>query len=62
MPGRRRQAEDREVVAANTSRLKGDFEITASDEILKADQPTEGYGVGVSMFVAIEPGGLDGRR
>ena len=45
-------------VAANFQ-IKGDFEITASYEILKADQPTEGYGVGVSLFVAIEPEALD---
>jgi predicted RNA-binding Zn-ribbon protein involved in translation (DUF1610 family) len=35
--------------------IKGDFEITASYEILKAEKPTDGYGVGVSMFVAINP-------
>ncbi len=35
--------------------IKGDFEITASYEILKAEQPTEGYGVGGSIYVAIDP-------
>lgn len=39
--------------------IKGDFEITASYEILKAEQPSEGYGVGVSMYVAIEPRTMD---
>lgn len=39
--------------------IKGDFEITASYEILKADVPTEGYGVGVSIFAAIEPEALN---
>src|SRR5262245_24398374 len=36
-------------------KIKGDFEITTSYEIIKADKPDEGYGVGVSMFVAIDP-------
>jgi predicted RNA-binding Zn-ribbon protein involved in translation (DUF1610 family) len=35
--------------------IKGDFQITGSFEILKAEQPTEGYGVGVSLWVAIDP-------
>ena len=33
-------------------RIKGDFEITATYEILKGTQPTEGSGVGVELFVA----------
>ena len=45
-------------VAANF-KIKGDFEITASYEVLKAEKPTEGYGVGVSLFVAIDPDALD---
>jgi hypothetical protein len=32
--------------------LVGDFEITASYEILDADQPTSGFGVGVNLLVA----------
>ena len=31
--------------------IKGDFEITAAYEILHADQPTDGWGVGATMFV-----------
>jgi predicted RNA-binding Zn-ribbon protein involved in translation (DUF1610 family) len=34
--------------------VKGDFEITASFEILKAETPSEGYGVGVSIYAAID--------
>jgi WD40 repeat protein len=34
------------------SRLRGDFEITATYEILHADQPTQGHGVGVELFVS----------
>jgi hypothetical protein len=45
-------------VAANFQ-IKGDFEITTCYEILKADVPTEGYGVGVSIFAAIEPEALN---
>ncbi len=40
-------------IAANF-KIKGDFEIIASYEILKADKPTEGYGVGVILFAAID--------
>ena len=40
-------------VAANFQ-VKGDFQITASYEVLKAQQPTEGYGVGVSIYAAID--------
>jgi uncharacterized protein DUF1583 len=40
-------------VAANFQ-VKGDFQITASFEVLKAQQPTEGYGVGVSIYAAID--------
>lgn len=35
--------------------IHGDFEITGSYEILKADRPTNGYGVGVSLYAAIDP-------
>lgn len=35
--------------------LDGDFEITAAYEILHADQPTEGYGVGFELFVHTLP-------
>jgi Protein of unknown function (DUF1583) len=36
-------------------KIRGDFEITASYEILKADIPTKGYGVGVGIYAAINP-------
>lgn len=45
-------------IAANF-KIKGDFEITVSYEVLNAEQPSEGYGVGVSMFVAIVPETMD---
>jgi hypothetical protein len=45
-------------VAANFQ-IKGDFQITASFEVLKAEQPTEGYGVGVSLYAAIDPDAND---
>jgi hypothetical protein len=35
--------------------VRGDFEITYTYEILKADKPTEGYGAGVSLYAAINP-------
>jgi hypothetical protein len=35
--------------------VHGDFEITVAYEILTADQPTTGYGVGVSVYAAIDP-------
>jgi hypothetical protein len=44
---------------AGNFHIKGDFEITASYEILKAEKPSEGYGVGVSFFVAIDSGAMD---
>jgi DNA-directed RNA polymerase subunit RPC12/RpoP len=44
---------------AGNFRIKGDFEITASYEVLAAEKPTEGYGVGISLFVAIDPEALD---
>jgi serine/threonine protein kinase len=40
---------------ATNAEVHGDFEITGSFEILKADRPDVGYGVGVSLFVAIDP-------
>jgi serine/threonine protein kinase len=36
-------------------KVQGDFEITGTYEILKADRPKTGYGVGVSMYAAINP-------
>ncbi len=36
-------------------KIHGDFEITGSFEILKADRPSTGYGVGVSLYAAIDP-------
>jgi serine/threonine protein kinase len=35
--------------------IQGDFEITASYEILHVDRPTTGYGVGVSVYAALDP-------
>jgi len=35
--------------------LSGDFEITASYEVLSADQPTQGFGVGVNMTISPSP-------
>ncbi len=32
-------------------RLAGDFDVTAGFEILQADRPTEGYGLGFSLFL-----------
>jgi serine/threonine protein kinase len=40
---------------ATNAEVHGDFEITGSFTILKADRPAVGYGVGVSLFVAIDP-------
>ncbi|HEY7423475.1 MAG TPA: DUF1583 domain-containing protein, partial [Gemmataceae bacterium] len=34
--------------------IHGDFEITGSFEILKADRPSTGYGVGVGLYAAID--------
>ena len=50
---RRRKNPDR-VGVQLTERIKGDFEITTTYEILKGDQPTEGHGVGVELFVATD--------
>jgi hypothetical protein len=36
------------------SRLKGDFEITSSYEIIDAEQPTKGHGVGYEIFVEFD--------
>jgi hypothetical protein len=35
--------------------VRGDFDATFSFEVLKADQPNTGYGVGVSLYAAIDP-------
>ena len=46
---------------AATFRIRGDFVMTAAYEILKAEKPQKGpgvYGVGVSLFVAIDPGAM----
>ena len=34
--------------------VHGDFEITASYRLLKVDKPTNGYGAGVSLWIAME--------
>src|SRR5687768_10713742 len=37
--------------------IKGNFEITAAYEILHADQPTDGWGVGATLYLLVdEPG------
>jgi RNA polymerase sigma factor (sigma-70 family) len=36
-------------------RLAGDFDVTAGFEIVQADRPTEGYGVGFSLFLDTAP-------
>jgi hypothetical protein len=50
VPAKRKKT-DRVGIQFN-SRLRGNFEITASYEILQGEQPTEGHGVGVELFVA----------
>jgi hypothetical protein len=35
--------------------VRGDFEATLSYEIIRADRPTSGYGVGVTLYAAIDP-------
>jgi serine/threonine protein kinase/predicted RNA-binding Zn-ribbon protein involved in translation (DUF1610 family) len=35
--------------------VRGDFEATVSFEILKADKPDTGYGVGTSIYAALDP-------
>jgi serine/threonine protein kinase len=40
---------------ATNFQVHGDFEITVSYEILMADIPNSGYGVGVNLYVAINP-------
>src|SRR5262245_10004120 len=34
--------------------VKGNFEITAAYEILHADQPSEGWGVGVTLYIYVD--------
>jgi hypothetical protein len=36
------------------TRVKGDFEITSAFEILQAEQPTQGHGVGFSLLVEFD--------
>jgi hypothetical protein len=47
-----------QVGVVTTFPIKGNFEITAAYEILHADQPTEGWGVGATLYVHAddEPG------
>jgi hypothetical protein len=40
---------------ATNFKIHGDFEITGAYEILNVDRPAEGYGVGVSLYAAIDP-------
>jgi serine/threonine protein kinase len=42
------------------SPIKGDFEITAGYEILRADRPHTGYGVGFELFIVIATPAQDG--
>ncbi len=39
--------------------VHGDFEVTTAFEILRADQPTTGYGVGVGLYAPIDPNTRD---
>jgi serine/threonine protein kinase/predicted RNA-binding Zn-ribbon protein involved in translation (DUF1610 family) len=39
---------------ATDATIHGDFEITGSFEILKADRPQTGYGVGVGLYAAVD--------
>jgi hypothetical protein len=39
------------VVVGTRTGIQGDFEITATLEILKAEQPKDGFGVGASLFI-----------
>jgi hypothetical protein len=73
LTGQGHQRDDRGVrivLPANQGNLKhsgyratfpahGDFEVTASFEVLNADTPTTGYGVGVSIYAAIDPNAGD---
>jgi serine/threonine-protein kinase len=49
LPARRRHTD--RVGLVLPTRIKGDFEITTGYEILQADQPTEGHGVGFDVFI-----------
>jgi hypothetical protein len=40
-------------------KLAGDFEITTSYQILHADQPTKGHGVGFELYLASETEGYE---
>jgi serine/threonine protein kinase/predicted RNA-binding Zn-ribbon protein involved in translation (DUF1610 family) len=44
---------------ATDATIHGDFEITGSFEILKADRPSTGYGVGVGLYAAVDAGTND---
>src|SRR5687767_6187669 len=48
-----------QVGVITTFPIKGNFEITAAYEILHADQPTEGWGVGATLFVFAEESNKD---
>ncbi len=39
--------------------VRGDFEITTSYEVGRADRPEKGYGVGVGLYAPIDPGTQD---
>lgn len=40
-----------QIVVGTRTGIQGDFEITATMEILNADQPKGGFGVGVSLYI-----------
>lgn len=51
-PPKRRIAD--RVGVESRERIRGDFEITTTYQILKADQPIMGHGVGVELFIATD--------
>jgi serine/threonine protein kinase len=52
LPARRKQTD--RVGLVLPTRVKGDFEITSGYELLLANQPTEGHGVGINLFIEID--------
>jgi hypothetical protein len=48
-----------DIVLASTLRIKGDFEITAGYEILSADRPTAGNGVGFLLWLRTDTAAND---
>jgi hypothetical protein len=54
LPGTRRASQP--IALVTKFNLDGDFEITGTFELISADQPTKGYGVGVSLSIASDAG------